>query len=173
MEATYPVFSSRQSDRSRRSTISLVISRSRTRLFEGKWYIKSNISSSRIMLHLQRLLFVVATRSFHPRRDLLLENLALRQQLAALKGRRPQARLTVTDKWFWVMLRRLLPGWRQALMPVQPENGRRLAALPSRANSIGYEVFRLLWQPDCVDCTLPQLNAPVSNRRSWRKEGFA
>jgi len=34
--ATQPAFSSRQGDRSRRSTISRVISRSRTRLFEGK-----------------------------------------------------------------------------------------------------------------------------------------
>ena len=66
-------------------------------------------------------MLVVATRSFYPRRDLLLENLALRQQLAMLKGRRPRARLAVTDKWFWVMLRRLWPAWRQALMLVQPE----------------------------------------------------
>ena len=73
------------------------------------------------MLPLLRLMLVVATRSFHPRRDLLLENLALRQQLAVLKGRRPRARLTVTDKWFWVMLRRLWLGWRQALILVQPE----------------------------------------------------
>jgi hypothetical protein len=73
------------------------------------------------MLHLLRLLFVRATRSFHPRRDLLLENLALRQQLAALKGWCLRVRLTVTDKWFWVMLRRFWPGWRQALMLVQPE----------------------------------------------------
>jgi putative transposase len=63
----------------------------------------------------------VAIRSFQPRRALLLENLALRQQLAALKGRRPRARLTVADKWFWVMLRRLWPGWRQALILVRPE----------------------------------------------------
>jgi len=73
------------------------------------------------MLHLLRLLFAVATQSFHSRRDLLLENLALRQQLAVLKGRRPLVRLTVADKWFWVMLRRLWPGWRQALMLVRPE----------------------------------------------------
>ena len=64
------------------------------------------------MLHLLRLLLVVATRSFHSRRDLLLENLALRQQ---------RVRLTVADKWFWVMLRRLWPGWRQALVLVRPE----------------------------------------------------
>jgi hypothetical protein len=73
------------------------------------------------MLHLLRLLFAIATRSFHARRDLLLENLALRQQLAVLKGRRPLVRLTVADKWFWVMLRRLWPGWRQTLILVRPE----------------------------------------------------
>jgi putative transposase len=73
------------------------------------------------MLRLLKLAFVLATRCFHRRRDLLLENLALRQQLAVLKGRCPRARLTVTDKWFWVMLRRLWPGWRQALMLVRPE----------------------------------------------------
>src|ERR1019366_9451668 len=48
-EWDYPAFSSRQSDRSRRSTISFVISKSRTRLLEGRWYIRSSISSSRIM----------------------------------------------------------------------------------------------------------------------------
>jgi len=73
------------------------------------------------MPDLLRLLFVVAMRSFHARRDLLLENLALRQQLAVLRGRCPRARLTVTDKWFWVMLRRLWPGWRRALILVRPE----------------------------------------------------
>jgi transposase InsO family protein len=73
------------------------------------------------MLHLLRLLFVVAARSFRPRRDLLLENLALRQQLGALKGRRPQIRLAASDKLFWVMLRRLWPGWKQALILVRPE----------------------------------------------------
>jgi len=66
-------------------------------------------------------MFAVVTRSFCSRRDLLLENLALRQHLAALKGRRSRARLGIADKWFWVMLRRLWPGWRQALMLVRPE----------------------------------------------------
>lgn len=73
------------------------------------------------MLPLLKLLFVVAARSFHARRDLLLENLVLRQQLAVLKGRRPLVRLTAADKWFWVMLRRLWPGWRPALILVRPE----------------------------------------------------
>src|ERR1035438_3888877 len=45
------------------------------------------------MLWLLRLLPVLASRFFRSRRDLLLENLALRQQLAVLKRKRPQPRL--------------------------------------------------------------------------------
>src|SRR3984885_11526970 len=44
------------------------------------------------MLRLLRLLFVLFVRSFCSRRDLLLENLALRQQLAVVKERRPRPR---------------------------------------------------------------------------------
>ena len=76
---------------------------------------------TRSMLRLLWLLFVLAARSVRFRRDLLLENLALRQQLAALKRRHPQPRFRVADKLFWVMLRRLWPGWKRALVLVQPE----------------------------------------------------
>jgi hypothetical protein len=73
------------------------------------------------MLRLLRLLFVLVARCFHSRRDLLLENLALRQQLGVLKGRHPQIRFAVPDKAFWLALRRFWPDWRQALILVQPE----------------------------------------------------
>src|ERR1039457_6315192 len=73
------------------------------------------------MLRLLRLLFVLAVRSVHSRRNLLLENLALRQQLGVLKGKRTHVRFTVPDKVFWVMLRRLWPGWKRTLVLVQPE----------------------------------------------------
>jgi len=49
------------------------------------------------MLRLLRLLFVLAARSFRSRRDLLLENLALRQQLTVLKERRPQPKFSTAD----------------------------------------------------------------------------
>jgi putative transposase len=55
------------------------------------------------------------------RRMLLLENLALRQQLAALKRRRPRPRLGIFDKLFWVFARRFWSGWKQALIIVNPE----------------------------------------------------
>ena len=54
-------------------------------------------------------------------RGLLIEILALRQQLAVLNAKRPRPRLTVPDKLFWMVLRRLWPEWKRALMLVQPE----------------------------------------------------
>ena len=71
------------------------------------------------MLRLLRLLIVVFTRFFRSRRDLLLENLALRQQLDVLKQKHPQPRFSLPDKFFWVMLQRLWVGWWRALILVQ------------------------------------------------------
>jgi hypothetical protein len=51
----------------------------------------------------------------------LLENLALRQQPAVLRARHPQPRFSASDRLFWVILRRLWLGWKQALILVQPE----------------------------------------------------
>ena len=73
------------------------------------------------MLRSLTLLFASLIRSVRSRRDLLLENLALRQQLAVLKQKHPQPRLAAPDKLFWVILRRLCPGWKRALILVQPE----------------------------------------------------
>lgn len=56
------------------------------------------------MLRLLRLLPVLVVRLFHRRRDLLLENLVLRQQLSVLRQRRPLPRLAPADKLFWVMV---------------------------------------------------------------------
>jgi hypothetical protein len=46
-------------------------------------------------------------RLFRSRRDILLENLALRQQLVVLKRRRRRPRLGPFDKLFWVIARKL------------------------------------------------------------------
>ncbi len=73
------------------------------------------------MVRLLGLLLVLPLNLFRSRRDLLLENLALRQQLAVLKTRHPQPRLAALDRLFWVMLRRFWPGWKQALLIVQPD----------------------------------------------------
>jgi putative transposase len=60
---------------------------------------------------------VLATRFFRPRRELFLENLALRQQLGVLKQKHPQPRFTPPDKLFWVILRRLWPGMEAGIDP--------------------------------------------------------
>jgi hypothetical protein len=54
------------------------------------------------------------------RRDLILENLALRQQLLSLHGKRPRPRLSATHKLFWVLLRGLWSGWKTPLLLVTP-----------------------------------------------------
>jgi transposase InsO family protein len=73
------------------------------------------------MLRLLRLFVVLFSRFFRSRRDLLLENLALRQQLGVFKQMHPQPRFAATDKLFWVMLRGLWVDWKRALILVQPE----------------------------------------------------
>jgi hypothetical protein len=73
------------------------------------------------MLRSLRLLVVLFARLFRSRRDLLLENLALRQQLGVFRQKHPPPQFAAPDKLFWVMLRRLWAGWRRALVLVQPE----------------------------------------------------
>ena len=54
-------------------------------------------------------------------RELALENLALRQQLAVWKARQPRPRLRETDRIFWILLSRLWTSWRHSLQLVRPE----------------------------------------------------
>src|SRR5271169_3606497 len=60
-------------------------------------------------------------RVFRTRRNLLLENLVLRQQLTALKRKRPRPRIAALDKLFWVLAQRFWSGWKQALVVVTPD----------------------------------------------------
>lgn len=62
--------------------------------------------------------WVVST--FSSRKDLVLENLALRQQLLALHAKRPRRRLTTLHKLFWVVLRKVWFGWKEPLILVTP-----------------------------------------------------
>jgi putative transposase len=67
------------------------------------------------------LLFGMLVRVFRGRQSLLLENLALRQQLVALKRRHPRPSLGLIDKLFWVIARRVWSAWKQSLIIVTPE----------------------------------------------------
>ena len=54
------------------------------------------------------------------RRDLTLENVALRHQLMVLQRQPRGLRLKDRDRLLWVWLRRVWPGWHRALVLVQP-----------------------------------------------------
>jgi transposase InsO family protein len=70
-----------------------------------------------LLLHLLRLLpFLVGGH-----RQLALENLALRQQLAIYKRTLARPQLRTTDRLFWAGLARIWTGWRQALVIVAPD----------------------------------------------------
>ena len=55
------------------------------------------------------------------RRDTAIEVLALRQQVAVLKRKRPRPELNSCDRLFWTALRRFWPRWRDLLVIVKPE----------------------------------------------------
>jgi hypothetical protein len=73
------------------------------------------------MLDPFRIWFGAALRFFRTRQSLMLENLALRQQLLVLKRRHPKPRLGLLDKLFWVALRQLWSDWKKCLYLVAPD----------------------------------------------------
>jgi hypothetical protein len=58
---------------------------------------------------------------FRSRHDTALEILALRQQVAVLKRKRPRPRLNPWDRLFWTTLRRVWSRWTDVLIVVKPE----------------------------------------------------
>jgi putative transposase len=73
------------------------------------------------MLRFIGLYLGTLVRFLRARRNPLLENLALRQQLAVLKRRHPRPRLDLLDRLIWVAVRRFWSGWQQSLIVVMPE----------------------------------------------------
>src|SRR5713101_3392718 len=70
---------------------------------------------------LLRLLIGLVRRLFSSRRDLLLENMALRQQLMVFKRRDSRPKVGWPDEFFWVIARRLWSERKRALVIVTPE----------------------------------------------------
>jgi putative transposase len=73
------------------------------------------------MLGLLRLWVGVLVRLFRSHRSLLIENLALRQQLAVFKRQNARPALTIADKLFWLLLRRFWCFWKKTLIVVSPD----------------------------------------------------
>src|SRR5215469_6942062 len=102
------------------------------------------------MANMFGLLLGAILRVFRTRRAPLLENLVLRQQLAALKRKRRRPRLTAFDKAFWVLARRFWSGWKHALIVVTPETVVRW----HRAG------FRLYWK------VISKVRRPIGRRQT-------
>ena len=67
-------------------------------------------------IHVVRLLVVLGSRH----RTLVLENLALQQQLAVYRRTRPKPAIRWSDRLFWIGLRWAWPDWKSALVVVRP-----------------------------------------------------
>jgi len=68
------------------------------------------------------LLLLQGLRSlFQDKADLVLENLALRQQVAVLKEKRSRPRLSNAHRLFWIILSRFWSKWATVLEIVKPE----------------------------------------------------
>jgi len=106
------------------------------------------------------------------RRELSLENLALRQQLAVLRRSQTRLKIKQRDRLFWIWLLRTWSGWRAALIIVKPNTvvGWRFSTL------IGETIAKWSWwsirsvtgdpglDPADGDCQ----SAVGSTKNSWR-----
>ncbi|HZL98910.1 MAG TPA: hypothetical protein VFD43_01545 [Planctomycetota bacterium] len=67
------------------------------------------------------LLLFLLRAVFLSHRRRLLENAALRQQLALIKHHTPRPTMADRGRLFWLAMRRLHAGWRDCLLVVQPD----------------------------------------------------
>ena len=72
------------------------------------------------MLELLRTALRSALSALRPRRDLALENLALRHQLAVLQRGSKRPHFNDADRLLWIALKRVWPKWEKVLQLVQP-----------------------------------------------------
>ena len=77
---------------------------------------------------MHRLVFLLLTivlralrGTVRSRSDLVLENIALKHRVKALKQKRPRPQLADVDRAFWVAMRRVWRGWAERLVIVKPE----------------------------------------------------
>ena len=57
---------------------------------------------------------------FRGRRELALENVALRQQLMVLQRNSKRPQFTDHDRFFWVLYSRVAGGWQKVLLIARP-----------------------------------------------------
>jgi hypothetical protein len=89
-------------------------------LFRG-FLSRGPVAQDRPVLALLLALIAAVGSALRSRANLAIENLALRQQIAVLRRRRPRPPLAWTDRLFWVALSRMWSRWRSALVIVRPD----------------------------------------------------
>jgi putative transposase len=105
------------------------------------------------------------------RSELVLENAFLRQQVIVLSRDKKRPPLTNQDRRLLVLLARLLPSWKAALMIVQPDTMIRWHR----------ELFKIVWRrkskakPNSQPATLPVTTVPLiwqlaTDNRLWGAE---
>jgi hypothetical protein len=67
------------------------------------------------------IVFQTGKTFLQSRYEFALEMAALPQQLAVLKDKHPKPKLTATDKFFWVILRKITRNWQKHLIIVKPD----------------------------------------------------
>ena len=114
-----------------------------------------------------RLCLGAILRLFRSRHDLLVENLALRQQLSVFQRRNRRPKLAVLDKLFWVLARR--SAWKLALLVVTPETvvrwhraGFRCTGLAARSEERGVRLEFI--QPEEIKKSIDE-RSDVDHRR--------
>jgi putative transposase len=78
-------------------------------------------SQDRDMLGLLIVIGRALALGLRGQRELALENLALRQQLMAMKRATRRPHLQARDRLFWIALRRIWRNWRTAVVLVRPD----------------------------------------------------
>ncbi len=83
---------------------------------------KANFAAMyRLLIFLVTLCVHALRAVFRTRGELLIENLALKQQVVALKKERPRPVLDDVDRAFWIALCTAWPGWATRLVIVNPD----------------------------------------------------
>jgi hypothetical protein len=75
------------------------------------------------MLYMPILILALtfARSLFKSQHQLMLENLALRQQVTMLRQSVKRPRATVTDRMFWILFSRYVDDWRKLLHSLHPD----------------------------------------------------
>ena len=75
----------------------------------------------RVLIQVFIILIKIVKTVLKSKNDLILENLALRQQLSLYKAKKQKVRLNEIDRTIWVALKETWSKWLDALMFVKPE----------------------------------------------------